>query len=166
MITPKWDGQRWRIRVMQEGKTHSFSSALPGPKGRKEVIKKYEQWYYGEGSGEKTVLQVSKEFLCDVKARRGEQSEAYKQYERYIRLYIAPKCASRKLCKMTLRDWQSVINEATGRNKPLSEKTLKNLRGIIMGIKKRQRNQRSNCQHPLDHGKSKRVPEKHLFLLY
>ena len=22
------------------------------------------------------------------------------------------------------------------------------------------------CQHPLDHGKSKRVPEKHLFLLY
>ena len=24
----------------------------------------------------------------------------------------------------------------------------------------------SNCQHPLDHGKRKRVPEKHLFLLY
>ena len=31
---------------------------------------------------------------------------------------------------------------------------------------KRQRNQRSSCQHPLDHWKSKRVPEKHLFLLY
>ena len=26
--------------------------------------------------------------------------------------------------------------------------------------------ERSNCHHPLDHGKSKRVPEKHLFLLY
>ena len=24
----------------------------------------------------------------------------------------------------------------------------------------------SNCQHSLDHGKSKRIPEKHLFLLY
>ena len=23
-----------------------------------------------------------------------------------------------------------------------------------------------NCQHPLDHQESKRVPEKHLFLLY
>ena len=34
------------------------------------------------------------------------------------------------------------------------------------GFYKRQRNQRSNCQHPLDHRKSKRVPEKHLFLLY
>ena len=28
------------------------------------------------------------------------------------------------------------------------------------------RNQRPNCQHPLDHLKSKRVPEKHLLLLY
>ena len=26
-------------------------------------------------------------------------------------------------------------------------------------------NQRSNCQHTLDHGKRKRVPEKNLFLL-
>ena len=30
----------------------------------------------------------------------------------------------------------------------------------------RQRNQRSDCQHPLNYGKSNRVPEKHLFLLY
>ena len=33
-------------------------------------------------------------------------------------------------------------------------------------IYKRQRNQRSNCQHLLDHRKSKGVPEKHLPLLY
>ena len=33
-------------------------------------------------------------------------------------------------------------------------------------IYKRQRNQRSTCQHLLDHKKSKRVPEKHLLLLY
>ena len=33
-------------------------------------------------------------------------------------------------------------------------------------IEKTQRNQRSNCQHLLDHRKSKKVPEKHLFLLY
>ena len=32
-------------------------------------------------------------------------------------------------------------------------------------IYKRQRNQRSNCQHVLDHQKRERVPEKHLLLL-
>ena len=30
----------------------------------------------------------------------------------------------------------------------------------------RQRDQRSNCQDPLDHRKSKRLPEKHILLLY
>ena len=33
-------------------------------------------------------------------------------------------------------------------------------------IYKRQRNQRSNCHHLLDHRKSRRVPEKHLLLLH
>ena len=33
-------------------------------------------------------------------------------------------------------------------------------------FQKRQRIQGSNCQHLLDHQKRKRVPEKHLFLLY
>ena len=31
---------------------------------------------------------------------------------------------------------------------------------------RKQRNQRSNCQHPSDLRKSKRIPEKHLLLLH
>ena len=34
------------------------------------------------------------------------------------------------------------------------------LSDVQAGFRKRQRKQRSNCQHSLDHGKSKRVPEK------
>ena len=33
-------------------------------------------------------------------------------------------------------------------------------------FRKGTRNQRSNCQHPLDHRESKRIPEKHLLLLH
>ena len=136
MITPVWKEKegRWRIQARKDGKVHSFSSSIPGPKGRKEVLRKYENWYYGEASGEKTVKRVSEEYLEDVKARRGENSAAYELYERYIRLYITPKLGTKKICKVTLRDWQRLINEASGQNKPLSEKTLINLRGIIMGI--------------------------------
>lgn len=36
MNEPKWDGQRWRIRVMQDGKTHSFSCKTPGAKDEKK----------------------------------------------------------------------------------------------------------------------------------
>ena len=33
---------------------------------------------------------------------------------------------------------------------------------VQAGFRKRQRKQRSNCQHLLDHRKSRRIPEKHL----
>ena len=134
MNSPKWDGSRWRIQVQKDGKRYSFSSSVPGPKGRKEVIKKHDQWYYGEASGEKSVLTVCNQYLEDVKIRKGADSPAYEQYECYMRNYIVPACGSKKICKMTLRDWQTLINEASGQNKPLSEKTLKNLRAIIMAI--------------------------------
>ena len=134
MPTPKFDGHRWRIRIMRDGKSYSFSSSIPGAKGRKECLNKFETWYYEGGDGTKSVRKVCEEYLEDLGQRRGFDSEAHTQAERYIRLYIAPKCAGKKMCKMTLRDWQSVINTASGQNKPLSHKTLQNLRGMISAI--------------------------------
>lgn len=134
MPTPKWDGRRWRIQARHEGRRVSFSSSIPGAKGRRDCQKKYDNWYYGEATGEKTVGRVASEYLEDLKARCGENSASVQQNSRYIALYIAPMLSERKICKVTLREWQKVINEVTGRNKPLSEKTLENLRGIIMAI--------------------------------
>lgn len=137
MITPKFDGRRWRIQVQKEGKRYSFSSSLAGAKGKKECREKYERWYFDQGEGNKSVKRVCEEYLEDLGNRRGFDSEAYVQNERYIRLYIAPKCVGKKMCKMTLREWQALINTAQGaKGKPLSHKTLENLRGIISGIVK------------------------------
>lgn len=137
MISPKFDGKRWRVQVQKEGKRYSFSSSIPGAKGKKECREKYERWLFDQGDGNKSVKKVCEEYLDDLGNRRGFDSEAYVQSERYIRLYIAPKCEGRKMCKMTLREWQSVINTACGAlGKPLSHKTLENLRGIISGIVK------------------------------
>lgn len=137
MITPKYDGERWRIRIQKEGKKYSFSSSIAGAKGKRECKEKFERWYYGSGLVDgKTVGSVCADYLDDLKARRGEMSESYIQNERYIRLYIAPVLGTKKMSKVTLREWQAVINSATGRNKPLSHKTLENLRGIISAIVK------------------------------
>lgn len=131
---PHWDGRRWRIQVRHDGRRFSFSSSIPGAKGRRECRQKFERWYYEEGTGEKTVGRVAAEYLEDVRARCGEHSAALEQYECYIRIFILPVCANKKMNKMTLRDWQNIINGATGKNGPLAEKTLKNLRAIIMSI--------------------------------
>ena len=137
MNNPRWDGKRWIIQEMRDGVRHTFSCSTPGRQGLKEVRRKYEAWLLGEGSGNKTVARIAQEYLDDLKARRGNDAECVIQSERYIRLYIAPKCANRKICKMTLREWQSVINGATGvSGKALSHKTLENLRGTIMALVK------------------------------
>ena len=137
MPTPKYDGQRWRIRVQKDGRKFSFSSSIAGARGRKECMAKYEAWLYDHGPAHsKTCARVCEDYLEDLKARRGEQSEAYIQNERYIRLYIAPAVGSVRMSKITLREWQGVINGATGRKKPLSKKTLENLRAIITAIVK------------------------------
>lgn len=134
MANPRFEDGRWRIQVQKDGRRYSFSSSTPGAKGRREVVRKYESWLYGESSGSKTVGRVCEEYLEDLIARRGRDSESYIQNERYIRLYILPKLGGKKISKVTLREWQGLINSATGQNKPLSHKTLENLRGIISGI--------------------------------
>lgn len=133
-IIPRWDGRRWRIQVRHEGRRVSFSSSTPGAKGRREVRAKYDRWYYDEATGEKTVGRVASEYLEDVKARCGDTAASYFQYECYLRLYVLPACANKKMNKMTLRDWQSIVNNASGQKRPLAEKTLKNLRALLMSL--------------------------------
>ena len=136
MNRPRWDGKRWRIQARRDGKRYSFSSSLPGIKGRKECQLKYDNWYYGESTGEKSVKRVCQEYLDDLVARRGKDSPAYDQNEQYIRLHIVPKLGDKKMCKTTLRDWQNLINNAKGQKGELSEKSLKNLRAIISAVVK------------------------------
>ena len=50
MNTPRWDGRRWIVQEQRDGRRFTFTSSTPGAKGRKEVIKKYDKWYYGEAS--------------------------------------------------------------------------------------------------------------------
>ena len=64
--------------------------------------------------------------------------------------------------------WNEVcdIVQETGIKTIPMEKKCKKAKWLSGEALQRQRNQRSNCQHSLDHEKSKRVAEKHLFLLY
>ena len=133
-VSPRWDGRRWRIQVRHEGRRLSFSSSVPGVKGRRECRAKYERWYYDEGSGDKTVGRVASEYLDDLRARCGEHAGGYDQAACYLRLYVLPFVSAKKMNKMSLRDWQRLINEARGEKRPLSEKTLKNLRAIINAL--------------------------------
>ena len=58
--------------------------------------------------------------------------------------------------------------QSNAQNSPRKASTVCELRTSRFSswIQKRQRNQRSNCQHLLDHQKSKRVPEKNIYFCF
>ena len=64
-----------------------------------------------------------------------------------------------------LRSFHMLDNAQNSENLSSAVHELRNSR-CTNWIQKRQRNQRSNCQHPLNHRKSKGIPEKHLLLLH
>ena len=64
--------------------------------------------------------------------------------------------------EITFRIKPHTPQQSNAQNSPSKASTVRELRTsrCLSWIQKKQRNQRSNCQHLLDHRKSKRVPEK------
>ena len=68
--------------------------------------------------------------------------------------------------KVMLKILQARLQQYVNRELPDVQAGFRKGRVLFFAHLMQRVDQRSNCQHLLDHGKSKRVPEKHLFLLY
>lgn len=139
MATPKFNKARglWVLQGQKNGIKKTFYSSIPGQRGKRDVLDKYDEWIDGHGRSERiTVSQVVELYLRDIEARKGK-GETYKQAEQYCRLYIVPALGKAKMNNLTLRDWQNVINEAkphTERVNALSNKTLTTMRAVIVNL--------------------------------
>lgn len=140
MATAKWNKTRrlWMLQAQKNGIKKTFYSSTPGPSGRREVLEKYNEWNsYGDVSS-LTVERCVDLYLKDIEARLGRR-DSYREAESYSRLYILPTLGRCKMNKLTLRDWQAVLNDArpySGRVASLSHKTLTHLRAVIVGLHK------------------------------
>lgn len=141
MANPKWNKERklWIIQGKKNGLRKTFYSSQPGIKGKREVQEKYDDWLdFGGLDSKITVARCCELYLSDIESRLGK-TETYKTAEQYCRLYVVPTLGKAKMNNLSLRDWQSVINDAkphTEHVKSLSRKTLLNLRGVIVGLHK------------------------------
>ena len=140
MATPKYNKQRglWIIQGQKNGIKKVFYSSTPGQKGKREVLDKYDDWVEFGGISKVTVEKCVELYLKDIEARLG-RGETYREAEKYTRLYVVPTLGKAKMNNITLRDWQSVINEARPISKSvksLSHKTLTHLRSVIVGLHK------------------------------
>lgn len=140
MASPKWNKTRglWILQGQKNGLKKSFYSSVPGQKGKREVLDKYDDWVEFGGVSSITVEKCVELYLKDIEARLG-RSNTYTTAEQYTRLYVLPALGKCKMNKLTLRDWQALINNArphSGHVASLSRKTLINMRGVLASLHK------------------------------
>lgn len=140
MATPRWNNTKrlWIIQGQHNGIKKSFYSSTPGLKGKREVMDKYDDWVEFGGVSSITVEKCVELYLADIEARLGRR-DTWKTAEQYARLYVLPALGKAKMNKLTLRDWQALINSVrpkSGHVMSLSRKTLLNMRGVLVGLHK------------------------------
>ena len=140
MASAKWSKSRrlWIVQAQKNGIRKTFYSSVPGMSGKREVMQKYDDWMDFGGSRSLSVSKCVELYLEDVEARLGRR-DTYTKVELYSRLYVLPMLGACRMDKLTLRDWQRVLNEArpvSGRVASLSHKTLSHLRAVIVGLHK------------------------------
>ena len=140
MATPKWNKERklWIIQGKRNGLRKVFYSSTPGMKGKREVLDKYDDWVEFGGTDKITVEKCVELYLADIEARLGRR-DTYRKTEIYTRLYVLPALGKCKMNNLTLRDGQSVLNDARAvrdPSAPLSYKTMTHLRTICVGLHK------------------------------
>jgi len=136
MATPVWidNEKRWSLRCQVKGIQRRFTSSKPGISGKKEVLKKYRAFMFGETYETLIFSEAWARFLDYIIDKNGK-TESYINLEKYGRLYILPRLQKKMLNTLGLSDFQACISKArrtSGGNAPLSRRTLRNLKATIM----------------------------------
>ena len=126
--------KRWSLRCQVDGVQKRFTSSRPGIAGKKEVMKKYRAFMYGETYENLLFSEAWARFLEYIIDKNGK-TESYINLEKYGRLYILPRLQKKMLNTCGLSDFQQCISKArrtSGGTAPLSRRTLRNLKATIM----------------------------------
>ena len=133
MVEPRWTAynQKWSISIYSGSKRiKTFWSGKPGMAGKREVLRKYNDYMNGTDSNI-TVAAEWERYLGALHARTCP--EALRNVISISNHHILPKCGKRKLTSMRLTDWQTIINNCRKLDGgQLSKKTLRTIRATIV----------------------------------
>ena len=115
----------------------------------------------------KKLYMIVKQQQYLLKHRRGNSAVA-SEMEKVSFHYNPKERQCQRVFKVPHNCTHLAHKQSSAQNSPRQASTVREPRTSRCSnwIQKRQRNQRSDCQHPLDHQKTKSVPEKHLYLHY
>ena len=131
--------QRWQINVQKDGARKTFYSKTTGTKGKIDAEKQADKWLK-EGSTSKPIRfsKLYEQFLAEKELLKGKSSSDLRKHEYIGRQYLLPTLGTRKVDNITLGDWQTCLNNAFKHSqengRPLSAKSLKNIRASMTAV--------------------------------
>lgn len=140
--------QRWQIKVQQDGVRKTFTSAMPGKKGKADAERQADRWLEDSTTAERIrVGKLLDQYEAHLKATKSTGHAT--QYCGFIRLYIRPVIGMKRINALTEGDLQDVI-DLTYAERHLADKTLRDVRGCIMSFMKWCRKHNKTRLHPED----------------
>ena len=136
---------RWQVKVQVNGVRKTFTSSIPGRKGKHDAEGKADDWLESQTS-DKRFADAWAEYLAENKGKIANTT--YVKYEGQGRLWLVPKLGRKHLSEITPAMWQRCIDDMADAG--LSKKSCANLRGLISVFCVFCRRHRWDIETPLD----------------
>lgn len=115
---------RWQINVQRDGKRKTFTSPVPGRKGKHEAEAKADEWLDAGQPDEMRFDAAWPVFLEHIRKTTGTAN--YKDHECIGRVWLLPVLGTKRLSKLKLADVQDIVDDAAAQGK--SARTCKNIK--------------------------------------
>lgn len=128
---------RWSIKVQRDGERKQFTSSKPGRKGKLEAERKADEWLEKGLIGKDPRVSEAYAEYVESKRKKGKSSEWPVKLESLGRNHILPYIEHKRVSALVQLDWRNIIDKAAEKknnNRPLSKKTLENIRSAITGF--------------------------------
>lgn len=124
---------RWQINVQADGIRRTFSSAIPGRKGKIEAEKKADRWLEDRTISESTRCgELLDKYLDRVKATTSRAN--WRPMEYRINTHVRPVIGLKRIGKLTEEDLQAILDD--GYSAGLSKRSLKNIKSDLTAFLK------------------------------
>lgn len=128
---------QWIIKVQRDGTQKQFTSCKPGRKGKLEAERKADEWLEKGLTGKDPRVAAAYAEFVESKRKEGKSSAWPTKLESMGRIHILPYIEHKKVSALVQNDWKDIMDKAAKkkfRGKPLSKKTLEDIRGAITGF--------------------------------
>lgn len=145
---PKWNNNRWELRIQIKGRRKLFTSMKPRTVGKNEVREKAAKWLETFDTNEAVTFGEAAQRFLDYYHDRHGDSVQFQQHQSLMKNHILPKLSKIRMGEIRIEDYQDVLSNAkpirrTGelgktfqKSKQLSKKYLKNIKNTIIAFHK------------------------------